>query len=81
MATNPDPNVGQQSSAPSKSVLTSKTFWAAVLGLVVMFFPHLLDKLGVGDPSLLADKIVGAISFAGVLYGRFKAGGVHFFLS
>jgi hypothetical protein len=71
-----------QSSAPTKHIFASKTFWAAVLGMIAMFFPHLFTNLGfTGDAGDYADKITELISFAGIIYGRYKAGGLRFFFN
>lgn len=58
---------------PSKNIFLSKTFWGAIITLVALLFPDLFTLLGLGDSSMLADKIVGLIGGGLTIYGRFVA--------
>lgn len=63
--------------ADSKSILTSKTFYGALLALTSVLFPsfylHLMTAIGIDDPSQIADKIVAVIGALLTIYGRFAA--------
>lgn len=63
--------------AESKSILTSKTFYGALLGLTSVLFPsfylHLMTAIGINDPSQIADKIIAVIGALLTIYGRFAA--------
>lgn len=71
-----------ETSVSSKSILMSKTFYATVLTMIAMFFPHLFTNLGLsGDTAAMADKMTAAVGFLGIIWGRYKAGGIHFFFN
>ena len=61
----------------TKSILTSKTFYGALLALTSVVFPHfyahLMLAIGITDPADIATKIVGGAGTAFALYGRFTA--------
>jgi uncharacterized membrane protein len=60
-----------------KSILTSKTFYGAVLALISVVAPHLyqhiLAAFGVNDPNQIANMIVGTLGSILAIYGRFVA--------
>lgn len=63
--------------AQSKSILTSKTFYGSLIGLVSVLFPHFFTRLtaaiGINDPNQIAVQIVGFAGAAFAIYGRFAA--------
>jgi hypothetical protein len=61
----------------SKSILTSKTFYGALLSLSSVLFPsfylHLMTAIGINDPAQIADKLVAVVGALYTIYGRFAA--------
>lgn len=57
---------------PPKSILSSLTFWGALLAFVASLFPQVFAYLG-HDPASTATYIVGAIGFVIAVIGRIKA--------
>jgi uncharacterized membrane protein len=59
----------------SKSIFQSTTFWSAFIGAIAMLIPTLAAKVGVTSTTVpvIAQYIVQAFSFIGVVYGRFTA--------
>lgn len=60
-----------------KSIFASTTFWGAVVSMLSMFAPKVFVLLGfatdaTGQAALVA-HIIGIISFAVTVYGRFTA--------
>jgi hypothetical protein len=60
-----------------KSIFASTTFWGAVISMLSMFAPKLFVLLGfTTDPAgqaALVSHIIGIISFAVTVWGRFTA--------
>jgi hypothetical protein len=60
-----------------KSILTSKTFWGAVVAVYAAVFPshvaYLLSLFGVTDQMMLAAKIVSVLGGVFSIYGRIAA--------
>lgn len=62
----------------SKNILLSKTFWGAVLTLLLLMFPHVFTALGLtGDTGVYADKLAGGATTLFTIWARLQAGGVH----
>ena len=57
-----------------KDLLSSKTFWGAVVTLVAVLFPAVVP---LGEVGTIVDKLVSVAGLAGVVYGRFAAGGIR----
>jgi len=76
MDTKTTPAVNQDASQPAKSFLFSRTFWIAVLGLLVA---PALKKFGIvlddAAQQQTAETIIQVMTFAGVLWARKVATG------
>jgi hypothetical protein len=57
-----------------KSLLSSKTFWGAVIALLAALFPghvaEVFSLFGVTDQMMLAAKVIAFVGVAVAIYGR-----------